>query len=374
MQTITLAPGDMLQVTAQIVTSNPVPSIIPSPTSTPSTNDDDFIDQLLQSVVDSDRRGGYIKFPSRDITLTRTHELINVREMIMEGDGGLTRFLWAGPKDQPMFRFHLRDSQISNFRVQLSNANVCSSVIELTNVGTGIDPGHNELSHLVFDGTNGGFQCGVRICGINANNDFNHFNNCNFGNYSGCAASIENQENVQQFFTNCQFYGFGGRCAIAGSIDALKGSKSSFVWQAGYHGYHTDADFFIQDTPRAIYLNHVDSEGSNRFVRTSGPSGAGFGLFIENARWASNGMAADGEFIQILQPGIVTLKGSMNLGSEPSKKMAVRWQSFDGYSFQSFVIEDVSFTASDVTFPAKTPTIRGACVQNSDTSYKVLGV
>lgn len=309
--------------------------------------------------------------------LTSTVRLQNLRGLVIEGAGGRTIFYWAGPRNVPMFHFsNMRDSTVRDFHIQTSQATPLQEGIRIDNV-SGLDPGHNTWEGITMEGTNGG----IRVCfrepngGKDENNDFQLFIRNRCSNYSGAAWSLEHSQALSSYFIDNQCYGYQrGQACIAGNITGTAGSVTNFYWHGGFGGFNAKADFYINSAQQGITIQDFSSEGSARFLVTDGPSAATLGITVDNLRWASANLAADGQFIVYKYPGPFVLRNSTWLGSDYKKAMKISWTPLQGGARQTFVIENSTLVGSNRTlnsvFTSQVATrMLGFSVQNSDSQF-----
>ncbi len=365
--TITLTNVDGTSVIYQPPVKEPAP---------PSTGADDTasLQAALTAAVDpTSRFGSCVLLQPRDYIITRTLSLTNVIGMIIAGQGGRTRLIWAGPADQPMFELpNWRGGHLRDFRVQSSSKTPLAEGVRLRNSSlTAIAPGRNRFTRIVMEGTDGGLGCGYRLAQLagdsNNNQDFNQWDQCETDNYSGCFLSIEHSMALCSSVHDSQaLSNRHGKCAVAGSPDGTAGAVSNIFWRRGFAGGHTKADFYWDGAPRSSSIDEFDGENSARFLLTNGPSGAAMGCTVRASRWASDGMADDGEFIQYLYSGL-SIEDSYDLGGDYSKAMAIRLDSFLGAP--QFLMRSVRIVAKSLSFPTKQP-IKVACsVQSGDSQW-----
>jgi hypothetical protein len=342
------------------------------------SDDTPCMQKAFSAIVDTKTRfGKKLLIAPGTYKLTSTVQLQNVRGLVIEGAGGQTTFHWAGPRNVPMFHFaNMRDSAVRDFHIQTNQTAPLQEGIRIDNIG-GMDPGHNTWENITMEGTNGG----INVCfrepngGKDENNDFQLFIKNRCSNYSGAAWSLEHSQALSSYFIDNQCYGYQhGQACIAGNITGTAGAVTNFYWHGGFGGFNAKADFYINSAQQGITIQDFSSEGSTRFLLTDGPSAATLGITVDNLRWASANLTADGQFIVYKYPGPFVLRNSTWLGSDYKKPMKIAWIPLRGGARQNFVIENSTLVGSNRTmnsvFTHQVPTrMEGFSVQNGDTQF-----
>lgn len=347
------------------------------------SDDTACMQKAFSAILDTKTRfAKKLLIPPGTYKLSSTIRLQNIRGLIIEGSGGLTTFHWAGARNIPMFHFsNMRDSTVRDFHIQTSQAAPLQEGIRIDNVD-GLDPGHNTWEGITMEGTNGG----INVCfrepngGKDENNDFQLFIKNRCSNYSGAAWSLEHTQALSSYFIDNQCYGYQhGQACVAGNITGTAGAVTNFYWHGGFGGFNAKADFYINSAQQGITIQDFSSEGSARFLVTDGPSAATLGVTVDNLRWASANLHADGQFIVYKYPGPFVLRNSTWLGSDYKKSMKIAWMPLQGGARNTFVIENSTLVGSNrtvsSTFPQQVATrMEGVSVQNADGQFTALDV
>lgn len=255
------------------------------------------------------------------VSVTQTFNSIG---LVFEGVGfssvgstGGTIFTWAGNATDPMFDLQdLAQAVFNNFKVVAEVSTPVAEVFRIQNkTGGTTAPRLNHFSDIFIEGTNGGVGIGFRgYVGTGASdtdNDFNYFENIRISNYSDGAWSIEGTQEHGWQMVNCRVYtgGYGGDYAVGGPSAA----KSNVSWIGGFVGGHETADFYLAtpaDGSSTTVLQNISSEGSARFLETTGVSGARLPVIMDGIRYAGESLNADGYALYLQTPGPFTIRNS----------------------------------------------------------------
>lgn len=192
----------------------------------------------------------------------------------------------------------------------LTPARPCATGLYLYNdPATSARPAHNcTIKQVRIDGGNGKVAICFRIGGLNANNDFHQFEQCQASNYSLAGASLEGSQVYATKFINCHFRGYGfGQFGITNS-QGPGGTGGSFSVQGGFFGGNMDSDVYLgTPSPGPIELSGFISEGSKRLLRMGGTSASSW-IKISGVRWVGQNMAADRRFIYWAHCGTLILE------------------------------------------------------------------
>jgi len=300
--------------------------------------------------------GTTVLLPAGDYKISRTLLLSDATGLVVKGSGGRTRLLWAGNATDPLLQLaSVQHSRFEDFTINTSAATPLAIGIRmLTAPDTLFVSRHNVFRCVNLDGTNGGLGRGVQIGGgVDANNDFHRFDDCAVSNYSYAAFTLESMQIYEVIFDNCLAVAWNDAPASA----AVRAFAGNFHWRGGGAGSHTDADFVIWMSNSAfVSVQNATFEGSNRFVRTMGPSGAFLGMRLESCRWAGNALNADGIAINYQYPGPLTIRGC-HFDSDPGRELVIEWNPGGPPDVRNFTFEGNYVRAASLRFFGYSPTV-----------------
>jgi Pectate lyase superfamily protein len=318
-------------------------------------DDTDAIQQAF-AAASQNHLGATVLLPPGSYKISRTLTLSDVTGLVVKGSGGRTRLQWAGNATAPLLELgSLQHSRFEDFSVNASSAAPLAIGIRMmTAPGTVFVSRHNVFRQLNLDGTNGGLGRGVQIGGgIDANNDFHRFDDCSVSNYTYAAFTLENTQVYEVLFDNCLAVAWGDAPASA----AVRAFAGNFHWRGGGAGSHSDADFVVWGSDSAFdSVQNATFEGSNRFVRTMGPSGAFLGMRLESCRWAGNGLNADGIAINYQYPGPLTIRGC-HFDSDPARELVIEWNPGGLPDVRNFIFQGNYVRAASLRFFGYSPTL-----------------
>lgn len=342
-------------------------------TTNPRPGDDTM---ALQTALDILTTGGTIVLPDRPMQIRATLKGSPARCPHIVGSAR-TDLQWKAPSMiTPADMFDLpnwRNGVVTGFCITASKANPMRSVFRCYNGSQSVlPPSANLFALITAEGIDGGLQCFLNLDKvIDANNELHVVDSCEVSNYTGAAIAIGHSMALDITAKDCRFYANrGGLCAIAGSPDGSKGAMSNFYVVRGYSGGHTKADYYLNSAPRGSSIRDGDGENSARFIVTDGPSGAPLGMVVDNTRWACDGAAADGEFVQWRYPGPLTIRDCPDLGGNYKMPLAIRWEYVSGYARPVFNLQNSRIACASLSFPGSKPTNSdGSSIQTSDTTW-----
>lgn len=314
--------------------------------------------------------------------LSSTITIQNVNGLAFVGQGSCM-FGWAGISTSPMF--DLQDVAYSRFEGFQIIGNRSHPLAEGMRIENGnahsVTPSMDEFVNIFIYGINGYINYGFRIPigpGGDNNNDFHLFENVHVNNYAVSAWSLEATQAHFIHFLNdyCLSGGTGQTCISGGSADY--GAATSFIWDGGFSGQNTAADFLLKCNvaQQPYVIRNMSSEASYRFIDFQSNCGASSPLSIEAVRWSDTGLAPDGIAIRFEDPGPITIKDS-KIGDTYKSPVKIYWNYVGGFAPPSFVLLTTNIMGTLSTtqsiFPGVHPTyVIGSYAVNSETSYKAL--
>jgi len=318
-------------------------------------DDTDAIQQAFTAAT-RNRLGATVVMPSGTYRITGTLTLADVTGLIVQGRGGRTRLQWAGNETDPMLQLSsVQHSRFEDFTINTSSAAPLAIGIRMiTQAGALFVSRHNVFRQLNLDGTNGGLGRGVQIGGgVDANNDFHRFEDCATSNYSDAGFALQGAQIYEVLFDNCLAVAWPAAPASAG----VRAFSGNFHWRGGGAGSHSDADFVIWGSNGAFdTIENATCEGSARFLRTMGPSGAFLGLRLESCRWAGNALHADGIAINYQYPGPLAIRGC-HFDSSPARELVIEWNPGGLPAVWNFMFQGNYVRAASLRFFGYSPTL-----------------
>jgi len=178
-----------------------------------------------------------------------------------------------------------------------------------------ISPSRNLFSHVNVQG-NGVLADGflVTYTSTDAGNDFHRWEHSTIGGYTFSGVHFVGYQTHLNEIVHCDINGLNAaQTAALGSYGIYAASSgtncASFCVDGGAIGGHAVADYYIGGgAVNAFNIKNVSSENSYRLLVTANNAGNPCGL-LENVRFASDAMAADGYAIQWQLAGTLTLEG-----------------------------------------------------------------
>lgn len=313
------------------------------------------------------RAGRRLMCPDGVYRLSSTIVIANVDGLAFVGQGSCV-FIWQGNPNSPMFDLEdVSYSRFEGFRIRGNTAHRLAVVFHIANGGaTSVTPHCDQFVNISIEGVDGYIDYGFRIArdgaGGDRNDDFHYFENVRVNNYAIAAWSLEATQAHFIHFLNCFCLGGrSGQYCVSGGRDA--GARTSFVWDGGFSGMNSKADFMLEcNTSRQPYvIRNLSSERSNRFIDSTGPCGSTSPLTIEDVRWSDTDLNPDGAVIRYLNPGPISLRDS-RFGDGPKRPIRIVWDYIshitDGYG-PSFIITNTNIlgtlAAAQEIFPGRKP-------------------
>lgn len=300
----------------------------------PTHDDSHAINEAIQNAQQIIAGSGYTK--GAKVTLAKglyyiknTLQISNSFGLRLIGEGmGPTSIRWNGPTASPM--------------VQLKNGQHCS--IEDLQLEPSMDPAFTNRAAVegyrvndagaagtgsyhalrnVWIGGGGKYFCdkGIRLwADSDANQDFWLFDRVKVEKTITANWSFEHSQSYSHTLQHC--LGTGGLYGVA---TALVPQGGSFRWYGGGLGAHSTADFFLAASGDPQIIEGCNCEDSDRFlILYQGISNSMSNIIVRGARFAGNGMNADGRWIWLNGPGPVSITGcSYGAGAAKAPRVLV---------------------------------------------------
>lgn len=263
-------------------------------------------------------------FDARDYVVTR--------KIIVPPNAGLhvagehlygTRFVWIGDDDCMFDRANSRDQFWANFTVDVEgdlgcvfrDANMNFPHGDVRRVESMLIPSSNVHRRLIING-NERLYCYRRydVGNTDENNEAHRDESVRVAN-AQIGWLISGVHAKYQKMVDCRFD--GGKCSMA-AVHALHGS---FSWLDG-GGYGAQEAFFvIENQADTIALHRVDVDGSNKFLRCTGPlgqTGASQPIEIAGGRFMTHAMNASRVAIDFRTAGPLVVRNfQIGSGTQP---------------------------------------------------------
>lgn len=232
---------------------------------------------------------------------------------VIDGRGSVIE--WHGPPDRPLFLLtNVQQLKITNLNIFAVTP--LQAAFEFTKGPYGKDPNRNVAPRLnVLDSVRvqgvklGNLAYGVRFTarnGIDEDNDQSTIFSSTFANVSEAAISIEHSQSKAHHFYAVHASGADGNRDAA----FVRKRGGSFSSVGGFHGGFRGAVYDIAGGNDLDLIVDENSEASARLLRT--PTGvASFPLPVQvvGGRFAVDGLAPDGRFIDFHRMGPLTITG-----------------------------------------------------------------
>jgi len=255
-------------------------------------------------------------------------------QMILHGAGsGLgettaaTTLRWMGASSTtPMINVKGVSRLIAeDFLIQSRDTHPLGIGIQSTTI-SGLVSTSNTYRRLFMNGTTNSLGKGfafVTGSGGDNNNDQNFFESISIENYTIAGWSFEHSQSQGHRLIACNFVG-DGATSLYGVTTALGAGTQggSFVWFGGSGSLVTEADFYMGSPNSTILISNGIFESSSRLLETPG-NGSNWPITIENVRFSSNTLNADGRAILYGATGPLTLIGNA-IGDDNTKPLEMR--------------------------------------------------
>jgi len=240
----------------------------------------------------------------------------------IDGNGSVLE--WRGAPDRPMFlASNVQQMRFVNLRIIVITP--LEAAFEFTkapygaNATRNVAPSVNVLDAVRIDGVRlGNLRFGVRFSrryGIDEDNDQSTIMNSVIYNVTEAAISIEHSQSQHHHFYAVKASGAPGNTHAA-FVRAQGGSFSSL---GGFHGGFGAAVYDISAVYGTDLILDENSEGSARLLRTpAGSASFPFPVHLIGGRFAVNGLAMDGRFIDFTRMGPLSIDGLTIDGVPPA--------------------------------------------------------
>lgn len=275
--------------------------------------------------------------------VSRQFEMRDVRAATITGVGRFaTDIRWIGNDTDEMFLVRsCMDCVFQDFSMTNESGYtlaVAMRVIQGSSPDT-YASSRNQFLRLSAAGRGGGLaKCYVVGGeGVDGNNDFMKFDYCTAESYTTCGAQIANSQSFDIKFTGCYFNSF----LVSATAKGILHSGGNYQWIGGFMGLN-QVDFYSDGDPNGggFRIEDLNSEGSQRFIQTGGPSGALFSLQVINTRWASGNLHADGVAIDYRFVGPVEIHGGQ-IGNDFTKALKIVFNPAGGTAERVFSVKNV---------------------------------
>lgn len=271
----------------------------------------------IQAAIDAAPSGaGTVMLPPGAYRLTRPLQIIDdaphhgrrgLRLLGAAGgaSGGATgcTLEWDGPADAPMLRLWSRDCIVGHLAFRVMPGRRAAAAIDVDQVRDGSAAcTNNTFEHLLVTSGRGALATGV-VIGRRAvaNVELLGFTDCYFEDVEDACveiASTTGQSKAHRFY----------KCAFVRARSAIRQVTGSFVTFGCSFGYLTQAAVRLRSITDYIAINESDSEGCARLLACDGGSSASWAVKVSGGRFALNGLAADGRFIDFTNGGPLLLE------------------------------------------------------------------
>lgn len=258
-------------------------------------------------------KGQQVIIPPGDWYINDTVLISDVWGLIFRGTGLASRFVWSGPDDRPMFRLaNCRQCRLSDFFIHVGQS-VLQTGIQVLNAGGTITSMHNLFENIFIEGVDGRLQNGFYVGGgIDANNDFHHWSNCEVTNYALNGWLLVGSQSFNNMMTNCKATR-GGEYGVRAGDEAWK-NAGSFAWIGGGMSRQSKANFGLSYSIQPYRIDFLNSEKSARLLEARG---AIVLAEISNCRWSGrDGLHPDNQVILAESWYLQLIIRNCNIGGE----------------------------------------------------------
>lgn len=319
---------------------------------------------LPTKLGDSSRKKGKLFVPFGTHVITGTLTFLGLDGAEVEFEKG-TVISWQGNATDCLYRLQgCRDSTFKNLFADSNNSTPLLDAVRIESK-TGYVSSRNTFEDAIFDGGSGGLTNGFRTLvgdAGDANNDLMIFRNCSVRNHIGDTFSFEHSQSKENHLFSC-----GWNCWDNTSLPSTpSGSNSSGirVTGGGFHAHECmggvagDADYILQSPNDTCLISGGDYEGSNRFLRTGGPSLGAYPITVQNVRWDNFGgppnLNADSRIIINQLGGALTLINNLFGGQFVAAKI---YNNSSGESGMLVAIGNFIYTTLANPWEGQSPTL-----------------
>jgi hypothetical protein len=274
----------------------------------------------IQAAIDAaPADGGMVFLPAGVYRLTRPLEIVddtahaNRRGLQVVGAGGGASgggigclLHWDGPDRDPMLRLWSRDCVVRNLTFRVLAGRRTSAAIDVDQAPERRSTcTNNTFEDVFFTGGAGAMTNGVVLGerGI-ANVEYMGFSGCYWADIGRACVDIRSrtlQSKAHRFY----------KCAFTRAPFAILQASGSFVTFGCSFGYLTEAAVRLGSITDHIAINESDSEGCPRLLSTGGGSPASWPVKIDGGRFALNGLAPDGRYIDFTDGGPLLIQNAL---------------------------------------------------------------
>jgi pectate lyase-like protein len=228
------------------------------------------------------------------------------------------RLEWDGPADAPMLRLWSRDCIVKNLAFRVMPGRRTTAAIDVDQAPDRKSAcTNNTFEHLFVTGGRGAMTDGVVLgTRASANVELMGFSDCYFEDIERACihiASRTGQSKAHRLY----------KCALSRARFGILHETGSFVTFGCSFGYLTEAAVRLRSITDYIAINESDSEGCARLIAKEGASSASWAVKVSGGRFALNGLAADGRFIDFTDGGPLLIENVL-FGDAPSPVFRVR--------------------------------------------------
>lgn len=264
--------------------------ILPAPIGTAAQNGA-AIAAAITSVTDAFNNMGTVTLGPGVWNLTGAVgiEVRNKFGGVLQGVGDATVLRWTGNADGVVVRIaHCQQVTLRDVRIEATSAAGCAVHITRDNAqAPNYAPTKNALHRVRIDGGgNRRFVDAVRVIGLDANNDFNVFEQVYASGYTRSGFYLGGSQSYNNVMRECHLWG----PAEYGLLQVWVGVNSAtFQWHGGFTFGHTVADFsLIRNGYAPVRIEGVNSEGSECFVKMDVTTSFAT-LMLNGNRWSGAG-------------------------------------------------------------------------------------
>jgi hypothetical protein len=291
--------------------------------------------KAIQAAIDAaPADAGVIVFPAGTYRLTAPIEVIDSTErgnrrglrLIGAAGGGSgasigCQLLWEGPADQPMLRMWSRDCIVTNLAFRVARGRRALAAIDIDQAPGGrTTTTNNNFAHLLLTKADGAMTYGVRMgARASANTEYMGFDSCYFEDIDRACVYIPSRTGQAKAH---RFY----KCVFARAPFGILHETGSFTTFGCGFSELSSAAIQLGSITDYIAINETDSEACARLLVTAGGSSASWAVKIDGGRFALNGLAPDGRFIDFTDGGPLLIQNSLfgNGGRVPHFKIRAR--------------------------------------------------
>lgn len=240
--------------------------------------------------------GSSVVLPPGSFYVNDTLTIADVYGLKLSGTAGATFIKWSGANNtKPVLLLsHCRNCEVSDllFHMSTSAAYAAVQCRRDDHEGATISPSANNFTNVFVDGTGHIYAFVIGGAGsVDANNDFNVFNNCTATGYTEAGYLLTGTQSFNNLFYNCWAVHTGANYGVyTGSNGA------SLVWDGGAVGGHVVADFQLGRSGFPQVAKNFNSEGSQHVLEIIDELYTH--ITLDNFRWSGNAKTGGGAMIK----------------------------------------------------------------------------